>query len=190
MKSPGAARAAAALAAGIVVASLILFAASQTYGDPRLAGATYVACCGMFLLHYAIGAFMDSRASRRGSASDHDIVTVCALVPLAYAALPGALVAAATLILLVKVFEKPRDTEGDRLSTWRAAAEAGGVGAFLAFQGAVLLSFPISIVLGLNWAARLILWAAALLALVSGARSVMARLVGAAELDRIEYEDR
>ncbi len=44
-----------------------------------------------------------------------------------------------------------------------------GVGAFLAYQGAALFQLPANFVLGLYWAARLLLWAAAGAALISGA---------------------
>ena len=52
-----------------------------------------------------------------------------------------------------------------------------GVGAFLAFQMLALLRItPPSIVLGLDWAARALLWAAAGLALISAAQYVGALL--------------
>jgi phosphatidylglycerophosphate synthase len=56
------------------------------------------------------------------------------------------------------------------LGKWKAAAEMAGVGAFLAFQAAALLLAPPSVIVGLDWAARILLWAAAALALISGAQ--------------------
>jgi hypothetical protein len=44
-----------------------------------------------------------------------------------------------------------------------------GVGAFMAFQAAALLQADASWVIGLSWAARALIWAAAALALFSGA---------------------
>ena len=55
------------------------------------------------------------------------------------------------------------------LGRWKAAAEMAGVGAFLAYQGAALLLIPANVVLGLYWASHLLLWAAAIAALISGA---------------------
>mgnify|MGYP000408521592 CR=1 FL=1 len=67
-----------------------------------------------------------------------------------------------------------------QLGKWKAAAEMAGVGAFLAYQAAALLAgvfdLPISVVLGLDWAARLLLWSAAVLALISGAQYLGALL--------------
>ena len=51
-----------------------------------------------------------------------------------------------------------------------------GVGAFLAFQAAALMNISASLVLGLYWAALILIWAAAALALVSGAQYVQALL--------------
>jgi hypothetical protein len=48
------------------------------------------------------------------------------------------------------------------------------VGAFLAFQTAALLLAPASVIVGLDWAAQLLLWTAAALALISGAQYVRA----------------
>jgi phosphatidylglycerophosphate synthase len=63
-----------------------------------------------------------------------------------------------------------------QLGKWKAAAEMAGVGAFLAFQTSVLLGSTfgasISVVVGLDWAARILLWTAAALALTSGAQYV------------------
>jgi hypothetical protein len=47
-----------------------------------------------------------------------------------------------------------------------------GVGAFMAFQAAALLYAPDGAVSGLFWATRVLLWAAAALALISGAQYV------------------
>ena len=47
-----------------------------------------------------------------------------------------------------------------------------GVAAFLAFQTAALFQQSAALVIGLFWGARLLLWAAAILALVSGAQYV------------------
>ncbi|HVK80279.1 MAG TPA: CDP-diacylglycerol--glycerol-3-phosphate 3-phosphatidyltransferase, partial [Verrucomicrobiae bacterium] len=63
-----------------------------------------------------------------------------------------------------------------QLGKWKAAAEMAGVGAFLAFQTAALLQAHTGIVVGLDWAARILIWAAAALALLSGAQYLGALL--------------
>jgi phosphatidylglycerophosphate synthase len=54
------------------------------------------------------------------------------------------------------------------LGKWKATAEMAGVAAYLIFQTCALLGANYTIVLGLDWAARIMIWTAALLALVSG----------------------
>jgi hypothetical protein len=49
-----------------------------------------------------------------------------------------------------------------------------GVAAFLAFQAAALLNGPANFVVGLFYAARILIWVGAALALVSGAQYVAA----------------
>jgi hypothetical protein len=49
-----------------------------------------------------------------------------------------------------------------------------GVAAFLAFQASALLYAPATLIVGMDWAARILLWSAAGLALVSGAGYVAA----------------
>jgi hypothetical protein len=51
----------------------------------------------------------------------------------------------------------------------RIEADMAAVGAFIAFQTCALLLAPASVINGLGYAARVLLWAAATLALVSGA---------------------
>ena len=103
--------------------------------------------------------------------------------------LPMMLVAAAVIILgrdvAVAGLREGISAQGktlpvSQLGKWKAAAEMAGVGAFLGFQAAALLAaafgLPLSVVLGLDWAARLLLWSAAVLALISGAQYLGALL--------------
>ena len=182
------------IAMGPAVAGLVLWAATQTYGDPLLAGLIYALALALFLLAASTD-WLDGYLARKldavtplGAALDHaadKVLITCALVALAYAALPMILVAAAVLILgrdvAVAGLREGLSAQGkslpvSQLGKWKAAAEMAGVGAFLAFKAAVLLSAPINVVLGLDWAARLLLWSAAALALISGGQYVAALL--------------
>jgi CDP-diacylglycerol--glycerol-3-phosphate 3-phosphatidyltransferase len=179
---------------GPVVAGLVLWAAAQTYGDPLLAGLIYALALVVFLLAASTD-WLDGYLARKwnsvtplGAALDHSadkVLITCVLVALAYAALPMMLVAAAVIILgrdvAVAGLREGIAAQGkslpvSQLGKWKAAAEMAGVGAFLAFKAAVLLSAPINVVLGPDWAARLLLWSAAALALISGGQYVVALL--------------
>ncbi|HRO02620.1 MAG TPA: hypothetical protein PLS69_03320, partial [Terricaulis sp.] len=111
------------------------------------------------------------------------VLIVCVLLALAYAALPLELVAAAIIIVGRDVaIAGLREALGGQgkalpvsaLGKWKAAAEMAGVGAFMAFQAAALLYAAEGWVSGLSWAARALLWSAAILALISGAQYVRA----------------
>lgn len=175
---------------GPVVAGLVLWAASVLYSDRLLAGFIYALALILFLLAASTD-WLDGYLARKldavtplGAALDHSadkVLITCVLVALAYAALPLMLVAAAVLILgrdvAVAGLREGIGAQGkslpvSQLGKWKAAAEMAGVGAFLAFQSAALLFAPTSIVVGLDWAARLLLWSAAMLALISGAQYV------------------
>lgn len=177
-----------------VIAGLILWAANETYADRLLAGFTYTLCLLLFILA-ALTDWLDGYFARKldavtplGAALDHSadkVLITCVLVALAYAALPLPLVAASVIILgrdvAVAGLREGIAAQGktlpvSSLGKWKAAAEMAGVGAFLAFQASALLAsafgMPVAVVLGLDWAARLLLWSAAVLALVSGAQYV------------------
>jgi len=179
---------------GPAVAALVLWAASETYADPLLAGPIYALTVILFVLAASTD-WLDGYLARKldavtplGAALDHaadKVLITCALVALAYAALPMMLVAAAVIILgrdvAVAGLREGISAQGkslpvSALGKWKAAAEMAGVGAFLAFKAAVLLSAPISVVLGLDWAAKFLLWAAAALALISGGQYLAALL--------------
>ena len=182
------------IAMGPVIAGLVLWAATQTYADPLLAGLIYALALLVFLLAASTD-WLDGYLARKlnavtplGAALDHSadkVLITCVLVALAYAALPMMLVVAAVLILgrdvAVAGLREGISAQGkslpvSQLGKWKAAAEMAGVGAFLAFKASVLLSAPINVVLGLDWAARLLLWSAAALALISGGQYVAALL--------------
>ncbi len=175
------------LAMGPVIAALILWAAQVLYADPEFAGILFAVCLGLFVLA-AASDWLDGWLARKlgivtplGAALDHSadkVLIACVLLALAYAALPMPLVAAAVLILgrdiAVAGLREALGAQGKalpvgKLGKWKAAAEMAGVGAFLAFQTAVLRQEAPSLVQGLNWAAHILLWAAAALALMSAA---------------------
>jgi len=178
------------IAMGPVIAALVLSAAAWTYVDRPLAGLIYGLCVFLFVLA-ALTDWLDGYFARKlnavtplGAALDHaadKVLITCVLVALAYAALPFWLVAAAVLILgrdvAVAGLREGIAAQGktlpvSSLGKWKAAAEMAGVGAFLALQACAILQASASIVIGLDWAARILLWAAAALALISGAQYV------------------
>jgi CDP-diacylglycerol--glycerol-3-phosphate 3-phosphatidyltransferase len=173
------------IAMGPVIAGLVLWAAAETYADRLLAGFIYALCLILFLLA-SVTDWIDGWLARKlnavtplGAALDHTadkVLIVCVLVALAYAALPLGLVVATVLILGRDVAiaglreglsQSGRTLPVNQLGKWKAAAEMSGVAAFLAFQSAAILFAPATVVLGLDWAARILLWAAAALALIS-----------------------
>jgi cardiolipin synthase (CMP-forming) len=175
------------IAMGPVIAGLILWAAHETYADRLLAGFIYALCLVLFLLAAATD-WLDGWLARKldavtplGAALDHTadkVLIVCVLVALAYAALPLGLVAATVIILGRDVAiaglreglsQSGRTLPVNQLGKWKAAAEMAGVAAFLGFQSAAILFAPQSIIDGLDGAARILLWAAAGLALISAA---------------------
>jgi CDP-diacylglycerol--glycerol-3-phosphate 3-phosphatidyltransferase len=181
------------IAMGPVIAGLVLWAATQLYSDRLLAGFIYALALILFLLAASTD-WLDGYLARKldavtplGAALDHSadkVLITCVLVALAYLALPLLLVAAAVLILgrdvAVAGLREGISAQGkslpvSQLGKWKAAAEMAGVAAFLAFQAAVPFA-PASVVVGLDWAARLLLWTAAFLALISGAQYVGALL--------------
>lgn len=182
------------IAMGPVVAALVLWAASLLHADPQIAGLIYALALILFALA-AVTDWLDGYLARKwnavtplGAALDHaadKVLITCVLVALAYASLPMALVAASVIILgrdvAVAGLREGISAQGktlpvSQLGKWKAAAEMAGVGGYLAFQAAVLLSAPLSVMIGLDWAARLLIWSAALLALISGAQYVAALL--------------
>ena len=177
----------ARMVAGPAIGGLVLWAATLLYVDPHIAGAIYAVTCGLFIVAAATD-WLDGYLARRldavtllGAALDHcadKVLVASVLAALAYAALPVDLVAAAILIIardmaLAGLREglqaSGRSVPVSRLGKWKAAAEMAGVAAFLAFQAAALLSSSPRLVMTLDWSAHILIWAAALLALVSGA---------------------
>ena len=182
------------IAMGPVIAALILWATANFHVDHLLAGVIYAAALVLFVLAAATD-WLDGWLARKlnavtplGAALDHcadKVLITCVLVALAYAALPMGLVAAAVLILgrdvAVAGLREGISAQGkslpvSQLGKWKAAAEMAGVGAFLAYCATALLLAPASIVIGLFWAARILIWTAAALALISGAQYVQTLL--------------
>jgi CDP-diacylglycerol--glycerol-3-phosphate 3-phosphatidyltransferase len=177
-----------------VIAGLVLWASTYLYSDPYLAGFIYALTFVLFVIA-ALTDWLDGYLARRldavtplGAALDHaadKVLITCTLVALAFAALPIGLVVASVLILgrdvAVAGLREGIAAQGkslpvSQLGKWKAAAEMAGVGAFLAFQTAALLQADANIVVGLDWAARVLIWAAAALALLSGAQYLGALL--------------
>ncbi len=175
------------IAMGPVIAGLVLWAANDLHKDPLLSGFIYASAFVLFVLAAATD-WLDGWLARKlnavtptGAALDHaadKVLITCVLVALAYAALPLTLVAAAVLILgrdvavaglREAISAQGRSLPVSQLGKWKAAAEMAGVAAFLALQASVLLYAPGAVIEGLNWAARILIWIAAGLALVSGA---------------------
>jgi CDP-diacylglycerol--glycerol-3-phosphate 3-phosphatidyltransferase len=176
------------IAFGPIIAGLILWAAESLYSDRLLAGFIFALACILFALA-ALTDWLDGYLARKydavtplGAALDHcadKVLVTCALVALAYSSLPLHLTAAAVIILgrdvLIAGLREGLSASGRALPVsligkWKAAAEMAGVASFLAFQSAAILLAPASTVLGLDWAARVLLWGAAALALISGAQ--------------------
>lgn len=172
----------------------MLYASTLLYSDPYLAGFIY-ALIFIFFVIAALTDWLDGYLARKldavtplGAALDHaadKVLITCMLVALAFAALPIGLVAASVLILgrdvAVAGLREGIAAQGkslpvSQLGKWKAAAEMAGVGAFLAFQTAALLQADGFIVAGLDMAARVLIWAAAALALLSGAQYLGALL--------------
>lgn len=170
---------------GPVVGGLILWAAAETYSDRVLAGLIYVLALVLFVIA-ALTDWVDGWLARKydavtplGAALDHTadkVLIACVLVALAYAALPLDFTAAAVLILgrdiAIGGLREGLSNQGRalpvaQLGKWKAAAEMAGVAAFLAYESAALLQLSAGIVVGLFYAARILIWAAAALALVS-----------------------
>lgn len=182
------------IAMGPAIAALVLWAAAIVYDDRLLAGFIYVLCSILFVLA-AASDWLDGWLARKlnavtplGAALDHTadkVLVTCVLAALAYAALPLTLVAAVVLILGRDVaLSGLREGLAGSIKTipvgelgkWKTAALMTGVGAFLAFQSAALLGAPETVLQGLRWAAQILIWTAAALALVSAAGYVAALL--------------
>jgi CDP-diacylglycerol--glycerol-3-phosphate 3-phosphatidyltransferase len=175
------------LAAGPVVAGLVLWAsASLPAAGPAFGGVLYLAAAVLFTLA-AITDWLDGALARRfnavtatGAALDHiadKVLVACALLALAYAALPLDLVVAAIVImardLVVAGLRESLAGQGRMLRVEghgkaKAAAAMAGVACELAFQAAGLLGGSLLAMQALAIAARALLWAAAVLALFGG----------------------
>lgn len=172
---------------GPAIAALVLWAASEQYNDRILAGLIYALAVVLFVVA-AFTDWVDGWLARKldavtpmGAALDHTadkVLIACVLVALAYAALPLQLTAAAVIILgrdiAIGGLREGLSNQGRtlpvaQLGKWKAAAEMAGVGAFLAYECAALLQLSASVIVGLFYAACILIWIAAALALLSAA---------------------
>ena len=175
------------MAMGPALAGLVLWAGAVLYSDRLLAGFIFALALVLFIVAAATD-WLDGWLARKldavtplGAALDHvadKVLIACVLVALAYSALPLDLTAAAVIVvgrdiaiagLREGLSGSGRTLPVNTIGKWKAAAEMAGVGAFLAYQSAALLQLSASAVLGLYWAARILFWAAATAALISGA---------------------
>jgi CDP-diacylglycerol--glycerol-3-phosphate 3-phosphatidyltransferase len=175
------------IAMGPVIGGLVLWAASELYSDRILAGLIYALAVVLFVIA-AITDWVDGWLARKldavtpmGAALDHTadkVLIACVLVALAYAALPLQLTAAVIIILGRDIAigglreglaNQGRALPVAQLGKWKAAAEMAGVGAFLAYECVALLQFSANVIVGLFYAACILIWIAAALALLSAA---------------------
>lgn len=175
------------IAMGPVIAGLILWATNFVHIDPYLGGFVYAACLVLFVIAAATD-WLDGYIARKydavtplGAALDHaadKVLIICVLVALANAVLPTLLVLAAVIIIgrdvAIAGLREGLSAQGkplpvSQLGKWKAAAEMAGVAAVLAYQTFALLQSSASVVIGLYWASHILLWTAALLAVISGA---------------------
>jgi len=176
------------MAMGPGIAALVLWANTLVYADRALAGLIYALTVIVFLMA-AASDWLDGYFARKlnavtplGAALDHcadKVLIACTLLALAYAALPFDLVAAGVIILGRDIAvaglreglaNSGRAVPVGAVGKWKAAAEMAGVGAFLAYQTSALIIDSASIIIGLLYAARILLWAGAGLALISAAQ--------------------
>lgn len=175
------------IAAGPLIAALIVWAAHLSFTDRWTAALIYA--CGFVL--FALAALTDwldgvlarksGSVSTLGAALDHGadkVLTACVLVALAYAALPADLVIATILLLgrdigIAALREglsnagKPLPvSQGGKVKT---ALLLAAILVILALQVAALVFAPAQIIDVLAWAGRVTLWVAAGLALWTGA---------------------
>lgn len=177
------------VAAAAAIVGLLLWAAAVLYTDRALAGFLNGGCLALFLLA-ATTAWAGRRHPLAGPGAR--VLSAATLVTLAYVSLPMPMVAAAAIILGCDALTAASGRQSDQRS-WKATLETAGIAAFLSSQATALLLAPPGVAAGLDWGARLLLWAAAALAL-TGAAQTLARLlsqpsVRTAELDPVQEQD-
>jgi CDP-diacylglycerol--glycerol-3-phosphate 3-phosphatidyltransferase len=186
------------IAAGPVVAALVLWAESHAFADRPLAALIYLGASALFILA-ALSDWLDGHLARKlnvvsplGAALDHGadkVLAVCVLLALAYAAMPLNLVIASILLLgrdvAVASLREGLSASGrappvGRLGKWKAALTMAGIAALLLLKGAALAGAPDAMFLTLFHGAHALLWAAVGLALWSGARYATAAFAASA----------
>lgn len=175
------------MAMGPALAALVLWAGDLMYADRVLAGLLYAVTLVLFVVAASTD-WIDGWLARKldavtpmGAALDHvadKVLIACILLALARASLPADLTAAAIIIvgrdiaiagLREGLSASGRGLPVTSLGKWKAAMEMAGVGVYLAYQASALLQLSANTALGFDWAAHILIWAAAGLALLSGA---------------------
>jgi CDP-diacylglycerol--glycerol-3-phosphate 3-phosphatidyltransferase len=189
----------ARMAAGPLVAGLILWAAHLGYVAPPRAGLIYAIAATLFALA-ALTDWLDGYLARKtgsvsllGAALDHcadKVLAICALVALAYAALPVDLVIATVLILGRDIAiaglreglaQSGRALPVSALGKWKTAAELTAIALIIAQQSLAQYGADPQLITMLAMAGSALLWFAAALALWSGARYAMIAAHSAAQ---------
>lgn len=174
------------IAAGPVIAGLVLWAAALAFADRESAALIYLCATALFVLA-ALTDWLDGQLARGmgatsdlGAALDHaadKVLCGCVLVALAYSALTLELTIAATLLLgrdigvaglregLAKTGQAPKVGAAGK---WKAAIAMAAIAAILAQQAAGLSGGAEALFVFLGWAGRALLWLATALSLWSG----------------------
>lgn len=173
------------IACGPIVAGLVLWGYSFEHINRSAAGLIYVGATFLFVLA-SMTDWLDGYLARKynavtplGAALDHcadKVLVATVVIALAYAGLPMQLVIAALIIIgrdiAVAGLREGLSASGrappvGQLGKWKAAAEMAGVAVFLAFRAAAMLSDSVRVIVALDWSAGILLWGAAVLALIS-----------------------
>lgn len=184
----------ARIACAPIIAALVLWAERFVFADRPLAAILYLGAAALFVLA-ALTDWLDGHLARKldavsplGAALDHGadkVLAVCALLALAYAAIPLNLVIAAIVLLgrdvAIASLREGLSASGrappvSGIGKWKAALTMAGIAALLLMKGAALAAAPDGLFLALFYAAHALLWLAAALALWSGGQYVLAAL--------------
>jgi CDP-diacylglycerol--glycerol-3-phosphate 3-phosphatidyltransferase len=176
------------IAAGPLVAALVLWSWTVAIDDRPLSALTIVCAAIVFVLA-ALTDWLDGYLARKlgavtplGAALDHcadKVLVTCTLVALAYHSMPSLplnIIVAAILLLGRDVAigglreglaASGRSLPVSWMGKWKAAATMVGVAALLIEEAAFLYGAPDALYVPVQWTGRIMMWAAVSLALVS-----------------------